>query len=236
MELTLKSYKEFWEQLPVNVEANLKFAKYIITGDSVHQYYFWGEYSKPILSWIIVNALYRSYTPQAEREITGRYYEFVAGPFKDCLPQWHQLVWYKGINNEKLHSWLKRNGCQWFRKDKIKDEKEHSLLSELIEFKEYNTLNDVKDEDSPSDEQLLKEQRLLAAWNNISDKDREIIKSMVLEDLHWSKAWDTLNKYIKPREGVDVMQTWSPKLKQDSLARLKARAIKHLILRYNMLL
>ena len=143
MKHTLDAYQEFWALLPVSVDANLKFAKGIIEGDSLHQFYFFGEYSKPILSWIIVHALYKPYTPNTEREITGKYYEFVAGPFKDFIPQWSQLRWYKGINDEKLHSWLKRNGCQWFRKDNKREEKEWNKLSELLEFKDYGSLKDV---------------------------------------------------------------------------------------------
>ena len=235
MKQTLNTYRKFWSLLPENVEANLKFAKEVAAGDTMHQYYFFGEYSKPILSWIIVHALYKSYTPNAEREITGQYYEFVAGPFKDYIPQWSQLKWYKGINNEKLHSWLKRNGSQWFRKDKIKEEKEWGKLSELLEFKDYGALNDVEDDDYLSDEQLVKEQKLQAAWGMLNDKDQEVLTLMVVKELHWSESWEALNKHINPRAGREVMQTWTPKRKQDALALLKERAIEHLEARYELL-
>ncbi len=235
MKHTLDAYQEFWALLPVSVDANLKFASGIIEGDSLHQYYFFGEYSKPILSWIIVHALYRPDTPDAEREITGKYYEFVAGPFKDFIPQWSQLKWYKGINNEKLHSWLKRNGCQWFRKDKRREEKDWNKLSELLEFKDYGALDDVESDDKLSDEQLEKEARLHAAWGTLNTKDQEVLTIMVIKELHWSKAWEALNKYINPRGGREKMLTWKPKRKQDSLALLKDRAIKHFVVRYNFL-
>lgn len=236
MKNTLKAYQEFWALLPENVDANLQFAKGIINGDSIHQYYFFGEYSKPILSWIIVHALYRPYTTEAEREITGKYYEFVAGPFKDSFPQWSQLKWYKGINNEKLHSWLKRNGCQWFRKDSKKENKERDKLLELLEFKDYSTLNDVENDDyDMSDKQLETEARLNAAWGILNTKDQEVLTIMVIKDLHWSKAWEALNKYINPIGGREIMLTWKPKRKQDSLALLKDRAIKHFVSRYNIL-
>lgn len=235
MRVTFEAYKEFWNLLPTNVEANLKFAKEVAAGDSMHQYYFFGEYSKPILSWIIVHALYKSYTTNAERAITGQYYEFVAGPFKECIPQWAQLKWYKGINNEKLHSWLKRNGCQWFRKDKNKEEKEWGKLSELLEFKDYGALNDVEDNDYLSDEQLVKEQRLQTAWGMLSDKDQEVLTLMVIKELHWSESWEALNKHIHPRAGREVMLTWTPKRKQDAMALLKERAIEHLEARYKIL-
>lgn len=236
MKLTLNKYKEFWNLLSTNVDANLKFAKKVADGDSIHQYYFFGEYSKPILSWIIFHALYKAYLPSEEREIIGKYYEFVAGPFKEAVPQWYQLLCYKGKNDEKLHSWLKRNGCQWFRKDKIKEEKENEKLSELLEYRAYDTLNDVEDdEDFVTDERLEKDRRLSVAWEQLNDKDREVLKLMVMKESHWSDAWEILNKYISPKAGRDVMLTWTSKRKQDALALLKERAIKHLEMRYNLL-
>lgn len=235
MKKTLDFYRIFWKLLPVDVAANLKFAREVAGGDSIHQYYFFGEYSKPILSWIIVHALYRQYTPNAEREITGKYYEFVAGPFKDYVPQWNQLRWYKGINNEKLLSWLKRNGCQWFRKDKIKEEKEWNNLSDLLEFKDYVALNDVEDDNYLSDEQLAKEQKIQVAWGLLSDKDQDILTLMMIKEFHWCESWEALNKYINPRGGREVMLTWTPKRKQDALALLKERAIEHFVARYKSL-
>lgn len=235
MNITLQAYKDFWNLLQTNVDANLKFAKAVADGDTMHQFYFFGEYSKPILSWIIVHALYKQYTLSAEREITGKYYEFVAGPFKENIPQWSQLRWYKGLNSEKLHSWLKRNGCQWFRKDKIKEDKELGKLSDLLEFKDYDTLNDVEDNESLLDEQLAKELKLQVAWGMLSPKDQEVLTLMVIKELHWSESWDALNKHINPRGGREVMLTWTPKRKQDSLSLLKDRAIKHLEARYKLL-
>lgn len=235
MKLTLEAYKKFWNLLPTNVEANLKFARGVIEGDSMHQYYFFGEYSQSILSWIIVHTFYKSYRSNTEREITGQYYEFVAGPFKNDIPQWAQLKWYKGINNEKLNSWLKRNGCQWFRKDKIKKDKESDKLAELLDFKDYSVLNDVEDNSSLSDEQLIKEQRIRTAWGLLNSKDQEILTLIVIKELHWSESWEALNKHINPRSGRDSIQTWTPKRKQDALALLKERAIKHLGVRYKLL-
>lgn len=222
--------------LPTNVEANLRFAKGVAAGDPMHQYYFFGEYSRPILSWIIVHGLYQTDTPDLERSIAGRYYEFVAGPFKENGPQWSQLKWYKGINNEKLHSWLKRNGCQWFRKDERKNAKAQGQLSELLEFKDYGALTGVEDETELSDEQQAKECRIQAAWEMLPAKDREVITVMVIKDLPWRESWEALNQYIHPRDGREVMRTWTPKRKQDALTNLKVRAIKHLKARYVLLL
>ena len=233
----LNQYREFWSSLSDDIEANLKFAKAVREGDSIHQFYFFGEYSKPILKWIIINALYTSYSDEREREISGKYYEFVAGPFKDSTPQWYQLTCYKGINNEKLHSWLKRNGCQFFRKEKIREDKKEQKMSGLLEYVDYSTLINQEDFDDTFDKEELKERikKLYSAVELLNEKDKKVIELLFFEETEWNIAWNSLSKYINPRLGKEVMQSWSSKRKQDALALLKARALKHLIINYNLL-
>lgn len=235
MKQTISALKDFWKLLPIDVEANLKFAREIAKGNMMHQYYFFGDYSKPILSWIIVKALEKPATKNIERDIFGKYYEFVAGPFKDSTPQWYQLLCYKGLNGEKLHSWLKRNGRQWFTKEKIKEEKLLKKMLELLDFKDYTKLVDVEDDSEVlSQEKRQNKERLSIAWKKLSDKDQEILQLLVMDKLYWEEAWEELNKYVNPKKGREVIQMWDNKLKQDALARLKSRALKHLIINYNL--
>lgn len=232
--VTLESYKRIWSILPTSVEANLLFAKEVAAGNAIHQSYFFAEYSKPILSWIIVNALYKNDSPSAEREILGQYYEFVAGPFKESIPQWSQLRWYKGLNKEKLHTWLKRNGCQWFRKINVKEEKSWTKLFSLIDISRDRALSEIEDEESISDVQLEKERYLNIAWGLLNEKDRKVLTMMVIDNKHWTESWIELSTFINPKCGRDIMNSWPPKLKQDSLARLKERALDHLSSRYKI--
>lgn len=233
----LAQYRKFWDLLPKSVEVNLKFAHHVSHGEPIHQHFFFGEYSEPILRWIVVSALYRNANPDAERAIMGRYYEFVAGPFRDSSPQWYQLESYKGINGEKLHSWLKRNGAQWFRKEQKKEENQKKQFCDLIEIKHSASLLGVDDDHSLPDEESQRARELLSrAWSSLSEKDQEVLILLLLDKVHWSEAWESLNLYIDPEGGRDVLSQWSPKRKQDAMAVLKKRAIQHLTAKYNKLM
>lgn len=231
---TIQSYRDFWALLPKDVQANLKFAKGIIEGDALHKFYFFGDYSKPILSWIIIHALDGFPTDFAMMEISGQYYEFVAKPFeKDTNePQWYQLASYKGINDQKLKTWLQTNGRQWFIKEKIKVEKKNQHTE--IESVPLATLLGLdKAEDEVTDEELATRQKLKDAWELLSKKDKDVLTTLVLRKTHWTKAWEKLSHYIKPEDGQASMESWTNKTKQDALARLKKRAKKHLFNQYN---
>ena len=235
MKNPLDSYNAFWEQLPTSVETNLQFAQYVIKGDAIHTSYFFGDYSKPILSWIIVHALEMNYSETIERQITGKYYDFVAGPFRENKPHWSQLRWYRGIDGNTLKSWLQRNGFQYFRRCKIKDDKEHRRMRPLLEFKGYDTLEDKVDDNGPSDEQLRRDKLLTAALEMLNERDKEVLTLMVMKKLPWQNRWEALNKYINPRGGREVIATWSNKRKQDALVALKILALEHLRNNYDVL-
>lgn len=231
---TIQTYRELWNLLPTDVQANLKFAKGIIKKDPLHHFYFFGEYSKPILSWIIIHALDGFPTESAIVDISGKYYEFVAQPFEEDTkkPQWYQLHCYQGRNNQKLKGWLQTNGRQWFIKDKLKEAKDnHHNEIESISLDALLGLD--KAEEEITDEELAARQKVKKAWTQLSDKDKEVLTVLVLHKTHWTKAWEKLSRHIKPEEGYPPMETWSNKTKQDALARLKIRAKKHLKNRFN---
>lgn len=232
--LTIQAYRNFWALLPKDVQANLKFAKGIIEGDSLHKFFFFGEYSKPILGWILIHALDAYATESAMMEISGKYYEFVAQPFeKDTQkPQWYQLASYKGINDQKLKTWLQTNGRQWFIKDKIKEEKA-SNHHEIESVPLHTLLGLEKPEEEVTDEELEARNKLKRAWTCLSKKDKDVLTILVIHKTHWTQAWEKLSQYIEPEEGQASMATWPNKTKQDALARLKKRAKQHLSNRFN---
>lgn len=227
-------YKQFWNKLSYDVQANLKFAQYVSKGDPIHQYYFFGEYSETILSWILFKVYDHNATPDAEREILGPYYEFVAEPIVCNVPQWYQLTSYQGLNDQKLHSWLRRNGAQWFTRFKIAENKRHETEIQLPENTKLSSLLYSEGQsEGLSDEELNIREKLDCAWNALSAKDQETIIILIIKKKHWSEAWDILNVYIEPKDGREAMINWTPKVKQDALARLKKRALQHLINKFN---
>lgn len=93
-----EEYEQLWSQLPLKVEANLAFAGLVANGESINTKYFFGDYSFPILKWVIITL----YAPKNKdiREVlyqfTGDYYDFVSGPLDDNnRPQWYQLTSYR---------------------------------------------------------------------------------------------------------------------------------------------
>lgn len=233
-------YQNLWKKLPTDVEANLAFARFVIDGEFIHTKYFFGDYSLPIIKWIILTL----YTPKNNSDVrellyqfTGDYYEFVAGPFNDYnrKPQWYQLVSYRGENGLKLKSWLQSNGYQYFSKRKAKSEKIAFSEKEMIEFVDYEALIHLEDGNIElSDTDVLYRERLKRAWNDLPERDQCILQLLVIEKNHWEDAYDELKHFINPRGGKEVMETWSDKRKQDALSLLKARAIEHLIKRFNV--
>lgn len=232
-----EKYKELWELLPSDIKANLAFAHLVASGEPVNTQYFFGDYSLPILKWVIITL----YTPKNTdiREVlyqfSGDYYDFVSSPVdENNKPQWYQLTSYRGDNGLKLKTWLQSHGYQYFSKKKIKTDKQSNSESELIEFVDYEALLGVEDgSDECSDKDLVYRKRLQRAWNELSERDKNILHILVVEKLHWKDAYDELNAYMKPREGRAVMEQWSDKRKQDALSLMKGRAIKHLIKRFN---
>lgn len=232
-----EQYTQLWQELDSSVNANLQFAQLVIRQEPYNTKYFFGDYSYEIIKWIgisifsikaneVENFIYRIY---------GDYFEFVTNPIDDFnQPQWYQLKSYKGLNDMKLKSWLMKNSHQFFARKKKNEDKRISNEGELIEFVDYESLLGLGDsQECLSDEDCIYRERLSKAWSSLSEKDKNILHYLILEKLNWQDAFDELNEYIKPRGGRQVMETWTDKRKQDALAMMKVRAVKHLTKRFN---
>lgn len=234
-----EEYEQLWTQLPLKIEANLAFARLVANGEPINTNYFFGDYSFPILKWVIITL----YVPKNKDiravlyQFTGDYYDFVSGPYDDNnKPQWYQLTSYRGYNGLKLKTWLQSHCYQYFSKKKIKSDKQSSFESELIEFVDYETLLGLENGNTEcSDKDLFYRERLQRAWSTLSERDKNVLHFLVIEKFHWEDAYNELNCYINPRGSRNVMENWSDKRKQDAMALMKARAIKHLVKRFNEL-
>jgi hypothetical protein len=224
-----EAYRDFWNLLPKSIEANLKFAKAVINfKDPIHSMYFWGEYSKPILAYIIINALKHTYASDEDMSVyAGDYKDFVMGPFdeKTGESKWYQLKTYRGENGKKLKGWLQKNGYQYFIQKEQTDEGRRK--------REGGTLNKLPLDvllcfdsipDGLSDQDLKYLAALKIAWGKLSTKNKEVLRLRVISKTHWTEAWDKLHCYVDPDEDKEPMSEWSNKKKQNSIARLKRRA------------
>lgn len=227
-------YKSLWDRLSTDISANLEFAELVVKEEPANSRFFWEIYSIPILKWIAITVYSGKPIEDVVHLIMAQYYLFVSSPFIDNRPHYSQLTTYKGLNDLKLESWLKRNGKQYFVKQVKKETAIINDETELIEFIDYETLLSLENEDTClSDEEQLNRDSLIAAWDLLSEKDKDVLHILVIQKLYWVDAYEELNQYIFPKEGRQVMESWDNKTKQNALARMKARAIEHLIVRFN---
>ena len=229
----IETYRKFWNLLPKSVEANLKFAQEIIKGkDPLHTRYFWGDYSNPILAYIIIHALKRPYASEELLiEYSSDYYDFVAGPFDEQTqsPKWYQLHTYKGKDGKKLKGWLQNHGYQYFIKQELERKKVRDAETGTLDKLPLDVLLGFDTiPEGLSDQDLVYLKLLQTAWEKISDKNKEVLRILVVSKTHWTVAWEELNSYIDPEEDKEPMSEWCNKKKQDSIARLKRLAKKQL--------
>ena len=235
----IESYRDFWNLLPKSVEANLKFAQEIMNGqDPIHTKYFWGEYSTPILAYIVIHALKHPYIEEEDLdEYTGDYHDFVAGPFDEDTnkPNWYQLKTYKGYNGKKLKGWLQNNGYQYFiqkEQEKERINRRETGGESLTKLPLNILLGGSGIPEGLSDEELKVMNALRNAWRQLCNKDKVVLTVTVLNKLHWTEEWNRLNEYVDPKGGRESMKDWTNLEKQNSISRLKNRAKKHLRKRY----
>lgn len=230
-------YMELWRMLDTSVNANLQFAQLVINREPSNTKYFFGDYSYEIIKWIAITvfSVKAKHVDDFIYTLYGDYFEFVANPIgKDNKPQWYQLSSYKGYNDMKLKSWLMNNAHQYFARKKKREESIALNESELLEFVDYEALISLGDtQEDLSDEQCIYRNRLKKAWNLLSEKDKKVIKCLILDKKNWQIAFEELKEFINPREGRQVMESWTDKRKQDALAMMKIRSVQHLSKKFN---
>ncbi len=232
---TLDYYKSLWARLPKDISANLEFARLVSSNEKYNVNYFFEGFSVPIVKWIAISLYPDKQVEYITPFILSEYYFFVANPIDDKgKAYWYQLTSYKGLNDQKLKSWLMHNSLQWFAKKRKKQTKLQKTESELLETVDYETLLMLgKDVPDLSDEELIYRHRLQRAWDSLSEKDKDVLQLLLIDKLYWADAFEELKVYIKPKDGPDAMEKWNNKKKQDALAGLKGYAIKHLQAKFN---
>lgn len=238
-----KEYQELWSQLPKDIQANLKFAQLVREEDwssvkpseRFNLNYFLGDYSMKIVKEIATKIYPNEDITERTPKMFSDYFFFVTQPILiNGRKGWKQLTLYNGCNDTKLSSWLKNNTKRWFIKKKIQEEKRSKASQSLLEFVDYNTLinKDVENEEMTEYEKDCR-RRVQTAFNALSKQDQDFINVMVINDEHWSDAFEELREYINAKGGKQAMLNWENKQKQKALWHLKDKAIFHLIIEFN---
>lgn len=217
-------------------KANRELARRIVTNNKEAVNYYIGVLSLPIINHIektIIN-----------RDILSEFYEFLSNPFNKEYqkPEWRKVSLYKG-ETSRLDTYTTvitvRHFCKKAKKEKEITQKE----SELIDYIDYQTLLDCKDEDNT--DELIPGSKIWKArkvFKNLSERDQLVIYTLMIEKKSALEAYPLIEPYIKPRAkdgktSEEIKSEWSNKQKQDAISLIKARAVnifikKFLDLRY----
>lgn len=238
-----------------SVGEDLRFVRYVVENDPRAIRYFMGEFSVPILRYMTYHILHLkndSEYGEPYQQVAGDYYLFIASPFNppdDPKPEWHKLSLYKGADGARLYTYVFNIMFRYFTRNKKKFENIKKNGEELLEYVDYEALlgYDLAEEEM-SDEEIAALKRARKAFDLLKEKDQEVLRIMVMEKTHWSKAFDLLRKYLDPlgpkkawqswsfeEKQAAIDQYWTPKQKQDAISLLKVRAISHLAEQYKEL-
>ncbi len=242
-----------------SVGEDLRFVRYIVENDPEAVRYFMYEFSVPILRYIANNVFSMENDPEYGEpylQLVGEYYLFIGDPFElpedstSKEPRWHKLSLYIGKSKARLYTYVFRITLRYFIRKKDEFVNKEKNADGLLEYVDYEALlgYDLAEEEMSAEEIEEALKRAHEAFHLLKEKDQEVLRIMVMEKTHWSKAFDLLRKYLDPlgpkkawqswsfeEKQAAIDQYWTPKQKQDAISLLKVRAISHLTDRYNQL-
>lgn len=222
--LTICSFRELKLQMKKDYDyaANKELANRVVQNNSEAVHYFLTDLSKPIVRHIEYDIM--------KRDVYGEYYIFISSPItEDSVPQWKKVSQYKGENCQ-LNTYVSCIACRHFCKIAQNEKKEHLRNGDMIEYVDYESLLGYDYHDEEESETSI---RMRNAYRNLSEKDREVLRLLLIENKSGIDAFPALSRYItpKPKEGMtseQVKESWSTKQRQDAMSLLKGRALDHL--------
>ena len=203
--------------------------------------FFLKEYSTPMLSSIAADLFHCGY-----KEIYGEYYEFISQENPETKVPFYKLTLFQGKNNSNLKSYTSTITTRYFTNKKIVDDKTKNK-TRLVSIDEGQTLKTdvfggeaiynpwfalLLDKEVKKDGVL--ETKVNKAFAELPEREQLVINLMVKDNASGLEAFEDLKDYLNPREDNPISE-WDDKNKQDAMALLKGRALKHLkkILRKN---
>lgn len=202
---------------------NLELASDIVANHPHAVHYYLTEIGEPIMHHIENNIIHRN--------VTADYYLFLSSPFDDDTkrPHWHKVSLYKGANC-RLDSYTSCIACRHFCKVAKREREQNGKNDSMLEYVDYEALLGC---DCAEDEESERVQMMRQAFSSLSERDREVLRYLVIDNMPSLEAYPLLERFITPRakDGKtpdEVKAAWTTKQRQDALALMKGRAIKHL--------
>lgn len=202
--------------------ANKELANRVVHNNSEAVNYFLTDFSEPIVKHIEYDIM--------KRDVYGDYYIFISAPInEESIPQWKKVSQYKG-DNCQLNTYVSCIACRHFCKVAQKEKEENLRNDDMIEYVDYESLLGYDYRDEEESETSI---RMRKAYNNLNEKDREVLRLLLIENVSGIEAFPILSQYItpKPKDGMtseQVKESWSTKQRQDAMSLLKGRALDHL--------
>ena len=204
-------------------KTNLELASEVVANKARAVHYYLMQMGEPIMQHIENHILHRN--------VTADYYMFLSSPFdnEEDRPRWHKVELYKGLDC-RLDSYTSCIACRHFSKVAKREQERKGCEDGLLEYVDYEALlgcERTPDEDSER-MQLMRE-----AMSLLSEREREVLRCLVIDNMPAIDAYPLLERFITPRpkDGMtseEVKASWTTKQRQDALSLIKGRALKHL--------
>lgn len=202
---------------------NLKLASEIVANRPCAVHYYLTEIGEPIMRHLENCIIHRN--------VTADYYLFLSSPFDIGTerPRWHKVELYKG-EDCRLDSYTSCIACRHFYKVAKREKERNSKNDEFVEYVDYEALLEC---DSSPDEEGERVLMMRQAFAALPERDREVLRCLVVENMPSLEAYPQLEHFITPRPkdgktSDEVKASWNNKQRQDALALMKGRALKKL--------
>lgn len=217
------SLKEITSQLEndVNMIANIELARRVSLNIPDAVGFYISDLSRSIVEYITYSILHR--------DAFSEYYIFLSSPYtQNNHPEWKKVASYKGRNNCTLKTYTSNITCRHFCKIAQKEKKESQTHGMLLEFMDYESL--IKCDTGEEEFENTTSIAMRQAFLKLNDRDRLILKYLVIEKISALDAFELLDDYINPRPkfnmtSSEVKASLSVKQKQDAISLLKGRAL-----------
>jgi hypothetical protein len=206
--------------------ANRKLAELIVKNDALAVNYYISEIGFPIIKYIENHIMHR--------DLMAEFYIFISEPFDEekQIPRWRRVEIYKGVNCS-LKTYTTNISCRHFNKIANKERQDKQAEDEILDYVDYESL--LNCDSIPEDNAINRRQTLYVrkAFQLLSEKDKEIIKCLIFNNMSSIEAFPYLSKYINPRkkDGLstdEIKASWTNKQCQDAISLIKGRALAHL--------
>lgn len=212
--------------------ANKELARLVVSNDIRAVNYYLDTIGNPIIKHIVQTI--------TKRDITAEYYIFLSSPFdpKTEMAKWHPVSLYKGVCC-RLSSYTSTITCRYFCRMVNKENKLKGKSGGLLDFVDYESL--LKCEKACIEEtDDIQIKCVKDAYSQLNEKDREVLRLLIIEKKTSIEAFPILSQYITPRpkEGrnpEEIKAKWTDKQKQDAISLIKGRALEHLQNKYSEL-